>query len=70
MSFEKFVMNVDSNLLDTCLKIQGNNCRAIAVEKDGALFGVLTEGDLIRAFIDGARTVSAFAKSTCKFKTP
>ena len=40
------------------LKIQANNCRGVAVEKNGNLFGVLTEGDIIRAFIDGARNVS------------
>lgn len=58
MNFGHFILNVNSNLIDACLKIQSNGCRAIAVEKNGTLFGVLSEGDIIRAFIDGARNVS------------
>ena len=58
MNFSHFILNVNSNLIDACLKIQSNGCRAIAVEKNGNLFGVLSEGDIIRAFIDGARNVS------------
>ena len=58
MSFKKFVTSVDSNLLDACQKIQANNCRAIVIENAGKLFGILTEGDVMRAFIDGARNVS------------
>ena len=58
MSFSRFVINVNSNLINACLKIQANNCRGVAVEKNGNLFGVLTVGDIIRAFIDGARNVS------------
>ena len=58
MNFGQFILNVNSNLIDACLKIQSNGCRAVAVEKNGTLFGVLSEGDIIRAFIDGARNVS------------
>lgn len=58
MNFNYFILNFDSNLIDACLKIQANDCRAVAIEKNGKLFGVLTEGDIIRAFIDGARNVS------------
>ena len=57
MNLGYFILNYDSNLIDACLKIQSNGCRAVAVEKNGTLFGVLSEGDIIRAFIDGARNV-------------
>tara|TARA_Y100000766_G_C18689780_1_gene498885 strand:- start:6 stop:353 length:348 start_codon:yes stop_codon:yes gene_type:complete len=59
MSFNKFVLNAQSSIIDACVKIQNNGSRAIAVEDDELLFGVLSEGDLIRAFIDGARNVSS-----------
>ena len=49
MNLSYFILNVNSNLIDACLKIQSNGCRATAIEKNGALFGVLTEGDIIRA---------------------
>ena len=58
MNFDSFILDAESNLLDACLKIQANDCRAIVVRKQGVLFGLLTEGDIIRAFIDGARHVS------------
>lgn len=58
MNFDYFILNFDSNLIDACLKIQANDCRAVVIEKNDKLFGILTEGDIIRAFIDGARPVS------------
>ena len=58
MRYDHFIVNVNNNLINACLKIQANECRAVAVESKSILFGVLTEGDIMRAFIDGARNVS------------
>ena len=54
MSFDKFVMSKDISLREACIKIQLNDCRAVVIVENGKLFGLISEGDILRAFIDGA----------------
>lgn len=53
--YSKFISSVGITLKDACIKIQLNDCRGLILERGGILHGILSEGDIIRAFINGAR---------------
>jgi len=52
--YTKFVASLGITLKEACIKIQLNDCRGLVLEHNGILHGVLCEGDIIRAFINGA----------------
>jgi CBS domain-containing protein len=55
MTYTKFVASLGITLREACIKIQLNDCRGLILQRQGVLHGILTEGDIIRGFINGAR---------------
>ena len=53
--YTKFIAPLGITLKEACIKIQLNDCRGLILEHNGILHGILSEGDIIRAFINGAR---------------
>ena len=54
MNLDNFIVNKSISLKEACIKIQLNDSRAVVVVENGKLFGLVSEGDILRAFIDGA----------------
>ena len=60
MNFRDFCCSPRTSFKDACIQIQFNDCRAVVVVSDNnKLMGVMSEGDIIRAFIEGTSPISS-----------
>ncbi len=55
-NINKFTIELGSTLGEAITKIKLNRVRTVLVVQESKLIGVLSEGDLLKAFINGANT--------------
>jgi len=67
-----FMINENSTLLQAVEQIERNHSRAVIVTADEKVVGVLSEGDILRAFLKGANIhapIESFMVHSFKFLT-
>ena len=52
-NFSKYTLNKNSSIKDALNKFRINRCRAALVIEKNKVIGSISEGDIIRALIDG-----------------
>ena len=52
--FKNYILSADSTLIAACEAISKNKSRCVLIENKNKIIGIVSEGDIIRAFLMGA----------------
>ncbi len=50
---EKYIINLNTNISDAIVMMSKSDCRTLVVTEKNKVIGVISEGDIIRGFING-----------------